>query len=68
MEEYIIYVSNKTGKGSLQDPERGEMNLTFRRNFDTCDRVEWDELEEELEGIQLSDDEDSMRWILTLHG
>jgi hypothetical protein len=38
------------------------MNL---RNFDTCDRVEWDELEEELEGIQLSDDEDSMRWILT---
>jgi hypothetical protein len=51
MEEYIIYVSNKTGKGSLQGPERREMNLTFRRNFDTCDRVEWDELEEELEGI-----------------
>jgi hypothetical protein len=29
--------------------------LTFRRNFENPERAEWDELERELEGIELSD-------------
>jgi hypothetical protein len=29
---------------------------------------EWVELEIKLEGVQLTDEEDSVRWMLTLHG
>jgi hypothetical protein len=41
--------------------EGGEINLTFRRNFDI---LEWGELESELEGLELSNEEDSVRWAL----
>jgi hypothetical protein len=34
----------------------GEINLTFRRNFESHERVEWDELERELEGIEQSNE------------
>jgi hypothetical protein len=30
--------------------------------------LEWEELEKELEGVQLTDEEDSVRWMLTPHG
>jgi hypothetical protein len=46
----------------------GDINLTFRRNFDTLDWIEWGELENELSGIELTNEEDSVRWALTSHG
>jgi hypothetical protein len=46
----------------------GVINLTFRRNFGAHERMEWEELERELEGIELNDDIDSVRWMLTMHG
>jgi hypothetical protein len=42
--------------------------LTFRRNFESHERVEWDELERELEGIEQSNEKDLVRWMLTPHG
>jgi hypothetical protein len=46
----------------------GDINLAFRRNFDNSEIAKWDELERELEGFQLSNEEDSMRWVLIPHG
>jgi hypothetical protein len=46
---------------------RGEINLTFRQNFDTTEIAEWEDLEAELEGVQLADEEDSVRWMLIPH-
>jgi hypothetical protein len=42
--------------------------LTFRRNFDTYERIEWEELERELDGVQLNNEEDLVRWMLAPHG
>jgi hypothetical protein len=46
----------------------GGINLTFRRNFGDQERAEWDELEKELDGVELNDEVDSVRWMLTVHG
>jgi hypothetical protein len=37
-----------------------EINLAFRRNFNIGEVLEW-----ELEGVQLIDEEDTVRWMLT---
>jgi hypothetical protein len=47
---------------------RGEINLTFMRNFNISEVLEWEELERELEGVQLTDEDDSVIWMLTPHG
>jgi hypothetical protein len=44
------------------------ITLIFRRNIDTPERMLWGELKSELEGIKLSNEEDSVRWVLTPHG
>jgi S-adenosylmethionine:diacylglycerol 3-amino-3-carboxypropyl transferase len=46
----------------------GEVNLSFRRNFDSKEVIEWEELERELEGVQLNTKDDTVRWALTKHG
>jgi hypothetical protein len=46
----------------------GELNLTFRPNFNTSEVGEWEELENELVGVQLAEEEDTIRWMLTPHG
>jgi hypothetical protein len=45
----------------------GEINLTFRQNFNTSEVGEWEEMESELEGVQLTKEEDIIRWMLTPH-
>jgi hypothetical protein len=42
--------------------------MTFRQNFTISEVLEWEELEKELDGVQLTDEEDSVRWMLTPHG
>jgi hypothetical protein len=46
----------------------GEINLSFRRNFNTSEMEEWEDLESELEGVQLTEEEDTVKWLLTTHG
>jgi hypothetical protein len=46
----------------------GEINLSFRRNFNTSEVEEWEELEFKLEGVQLTEEEDTVKWVLTPHG
>jgi hypothetical protein len=48
--------------------ESGQINLTFRRNFDAPEWREWAELESELANIKLTAEEDSLKWALTSHG
>jgi hypothetical protein len=45
----------------------GEINLSFRRNFEE-EILEWGEPERELGEVQLNTEEDTMRWALTKHG
>jgi hypothetical protein len=42
----------------------GGINLTFRRNFNTSEMGEWDDLESELEGVQLIEGEDTVKWAI----
>jgi hypothetical protein len=65
MKIYTTYAPSNTVK-LLQ--YWGVINLTFRRNFGVQERAEWDELERDLEGIELNDEVDSVRWMLTTHG
>jgi hypothetical protein len=67
MRDYLIFVINKSGK-FLECWGGGQINLTFRRNFDTPKLVEWGDLENELTGIELTSEENSVRWALTSHG
>lgn len=46
----------------------GQINLTFRRNFEAPEWMEWVELESELAKIELTSEEDSVKWALTSHG
>jgi hypothetical protein len=46
----------------------GGINLSFRRNFDSEEILEWEELERELEQVALSDRDDSIRWVLSPSG
>jgi hypothetical protein len=45
----------------------GEINLSFRRNFEE-EILEWGEPERELGEVQLNTEEHTMRWALTKHG
>jgi hypothetical protein len=47
----ITYANNNLGRCPLRG---GEINLTFRSNFDSSEISEWEELERELEGVQLN--------------
>jgi hypothetical protein len=44
------------------------MNLTFRRNFEAPEWEEWMEIQSELANIELTTEEDSVKWALTPHG
>jgi hypothetical protein len=46
---------------------RGQIHLTFKRNFDAPEWREWGEMENELAGIELTNVDDSVRWALTSH-
>jgi hypothetical protein len=67
MKIYTTSAPSNTEK-LLEFLEGGGINLTFRRNFGDKERAEWDELEKELEGVELNDEVDSVRWMLTAHG
>jgi hypothetical protein len=45
--------------------EGGGTNLTFRRNFEEHDFLEWEELVDCLSHIQLNDNIDLVHWCLT---
>jgi hypothetical protein len=46
----------------------GQINLAFRRNFEAPEWMEWVELESELAEIEVTSEEDSVKWALTSHG
>jgi hypothetical protein len=46
----------------------GNVNLTFRRNFDAVHSQEWQDLSEMLEGMELTNVPDSIRWCLDKKG
>jgi hypothetical protein len=46
----------------------GDINLSFRRNFDPGEIQEWDQLERELEQVALSDREYTIKWALSPNG
>jgi hypothetical protein len=46
----------------------GEINLSFRRNFNTSEVEEWEKIESELEGVQLTEEGDTIKWMLTPYG
>jgi hypothetical protein len=48
--------------------ERGEINLSFRRRLGELEIKEWEELEECLSWVHLSDEEDIVKWALTKNG
>jgi hypothetical protein len=43
----------------------GQINLTFRRNFEASELMEWMELESELAEIELTSEENSVKWAIT---
>jgi hypothetical protein len=45
----------------------GEINLTFRRNFENAEILEWEDMEGKLENVQLTNEGDTIRWALTPH-
>jgi hypothetical protein len=47
--------------------ERGNINLSFRRNFKNPDILEWEELEEIFRGVQHRNEQDAVTWGLTKH-
>jgi hypothetical protein len=46
----------------------GTINLTFRRNFGETEQTEWETLRSVLEGVTLSSDKDTVRWVLEKSG
>jgi hypothetical protein len=46
----------------------GVINLSFRRNFGNEEILEWEEMERELEQVNLTDRDDSIRWVLSANG
>jgi hypothetical protein len=48
--------------------ENGQINLTFRRNFEVAKWEECIGLKSELANIELTTEEDSVKWALTPHG
>jgi hypothetical protein len=45
--------------------ERDEINLSFRRNIENPEILEWDELVDTLGEVQLNNTEDTSRWCPT---
>jgi hypothetical protein len=54
--------------GSEQTIGGGGVNLSFRRRFGDKEILEWEELEEWLSMIQLSEEEDIAYWASTKNG
>jgi hypothetical protein len=48
--------------------ERDEINLPFRRRLGDLETREWEELEECLSRVHLSEEEDTIKWALTKNG
>jgi hypothetical protein len=48
--------------------KNGEINLTFRRGFREAEYTEWEELRELVEGVFISQQPDSVRWIYEKSG
>jgi hypothetical protein len=53
--------------GSHQGSEEWDF-LTFRRDFGVAEWEEWTELEIEMADIELTTEDDLVRWVLTPHG
>jgi hypothetical protein len=51
--------------GSEQSVRGGMINLSFRRRFGDRETLEWEELEECLNSVQLSEEVDTICWALT---
>lgn len=46
----------------------GQWQLTFRRNFGPREMMEWDEMQECLRGLQLTEEKDMVKWSLEKSG
>jgi hypothetical protein len=51
-----------------QGVARRRLNLTFRRNFRPCHTTEWEDLVMLVEGVNLSQTPDTVKWILEKSG
>jgi hypothetical protein len=64
----LFAISNQQGCSVAEALGSGEINLTFKRNFQEIDVMEWEELTTLLSVVALLEEPDSARWALEKDG